>query len=75
MIGALSAQLTGKPLTEPVSVTQNDLVAYFPEALLRDSEFLSSTYHDVPEGEPELIRELLRIALHAQPRPAGRDPA
>jgi predicted ATP-grasp superfamily ATP-dependent carboligase len=61
MIGALSEQLTGKPLSEPVSVTQNNLIAYFPQALLRNSEFLASSYHDVPEGESELIRELLRV--------------
>ena len=60
MIGALSAQLTGKPLSEPVSITQNKLIAYFPQALLRNSEFLSSSYHDVPETEPELIQELCR---------------
>jgi hypothetical protein len=60
MIGALSAQLTGKPLSEPVSITQNNLIAYFPEALLRNSEFLPSSYHDVPETEPELIEELGR---------------
>jgi hypothetical protein len=61
MIGALSAQLTGKPLSEPVSITQHNLIAYFPQALFRNSEFLSSSYHDVPRGESELIRELLRI--------------
>jgi hypothetical protein len=60
MVGALSAQLTGKPLSEPVSITQNNLIAYFPEALLRKSEFLPSSYHDVPETEPELIAELCR---------------
>jgi predicted ATP-grasp superfamily ATP-dependent carboligase len=60
MIGALSAQLTGKPLSEPVSITQNKLIAYFPQALLRNREFLSSSYHDVPETEPELIQELCR---------------
>jgi ATP-grasp domain len=68
MIGALSAQLTGKPLSEPVSVTQNTLIAYFPEALFRNSEVLSSSYHDVPAGEPELIRELLRTTLDGQAR-------
>jgi carbamoylphosphate synthase large subunit len=62
MIGALSAQLTGKPLSEPVSVTQNNLIAYFPQALLRNSEFLPSSYHDVPDAEPELIEELCRSA-------------
>jgi hypothetical protein len=60
MIGALSAQLTGRLLGEPVSITQNNLIAYFPQALLRNSEFLSSSYHDVPEAEPELIEELCR---------------
>lgn len=60
MVGALSAQLMGKPFDEPVSVTGNDLIAYFPQALLRNSKFLSSSYHDVPDGEPELIEELCR---------------
>jgi len=60
MIGALSARLTGTPLREPVSITQNNLIAYFPQALLRNSELLSSSYHDVPERESELIQELLR---------------
>jgi hypothetical protein len=60
MVGALAAQLTGKPLSEPVSITQNNLIAYFPEALLRKSEFLPSSYHDVPGTEPELIAELCR---------------
>ena len=64
MIGALSAQLTGKPLSEPVSITQNNQIAYFPEALLRNSEFLPSSYHDVPEAEAELIEELCRPLSH-----------
>ena len=60
MIGALSAELTGKQLSEPASITQKELIAYFPQALLRNSEFLSSSYHDVPETEPELVQELCR---------------
>jgi len=32
MIGALSEQLMGKPLSEPVSITQNKLIAYFPQS-------------------------------------------
>jgi hypothetical protein len=62
MIGALSAQLTGRPLS-PTSITQNELIAYFPKALLASSEFLSSAYHDIPEAEPELVRELIRPLL------------
>jgi glutathione synthase/RimK-type ligase-like ATP-grasp enzyme len=60
MVGALSARLMGKPLRESVSITQNKLIAYFPEALLRNSEFLESSYHDVPEAEPELTERLCR---------------
>jgi carbamoylphosphate synthase large subunit len=71
MIGALSAQLTGIPLGEPVSITQNNLIAYFPQALFGNSEFLSSSYHDVPEAEPELIQELCRNELFTL-RKAGR---
>src|SRR5690242_11986252 len=60
MVGDHSAQLAGKRLGEPMSITRNDLIAYFPEALLRNSEFLPSSYHDVPEAEPEFIEELCR---------------
>ena len=48
---------------QPVSITPNNLIAYFPQALVRNSELLSLSYHDVPEGETELIQELLRAAL------------
>jgi ATP-grasp domain len=64
MVGMLSAKLTGKPLIEPMSITRNNLIAYFPEAVLRNSEFLASSYHDVPEGEPELIEEFLQLSPH-----------
>jgi predicted ATP-grasp superfamily ATP-dependent carboligase len=60
MIGALSGRLTGQPPSEPVSVTQNNLIAYFPQAFLRQSEYLSTSYHDLPAEEPELIEELCR---------------
>jgi hypothetical protein len=60
MVGALSAQLTGTPLRDPVSVAQNDLIAYFPQASLRNSEYLSKSFHDLPTTEPELIEELGR---------------
>jgi ATP-grasp domain len=72
MIGALSAQLTKKPLGEPVSITHNSVIAYFPQALLRNSDFLSSSYHDVPEAEPELVEELCRAGLRAS-RDAYKD--
>ncbi len=60
MVGMLSARLTGKPLSEPVSITPNNLIAYFPQALLRNSELLPSSYHDAPYAEPDLLEELCR---------------
>jgi hypothetical protein len=60
MIGALWAQLTGQLFRETSPVTQNDLIAYFPQAWNCKSEFLQSSFHDVPHGEPDLVKELLR---------------
>jgi hypothetical protein len=57
--GALWAKLSGQPVREMPAVTQNDLIAYFPQAWTRKSEFLQSSFQDVPLGEPDLIQELL----------------
>ena len=76
MIGALSAVLKGERLGEFAPITQNDHIAYFPQALLTGSKFLSSSYHDVPLDEPELIRELLLAelgVLHNEKRQARRE--
>ena len=76
MIGALSAVLKGKRPSEQAPITQNNLIAYFPQALLRGSNFLSSSYHDVPLDEPELIQELLLAELgilHNEKRQAQRE--
>jgi hypothetical protein len=40
-------------------MTHNDMIAYFPDAWSSKSEFLGSSFPDVPMGELELIRELL----------------
>jgi predicted ATP-grasp superfamily ATP-dependent carboligase len=60
MIGVLSAQLTGKRLVDSVSITQKNLIAYFPQAWLRNSKWLSSSFHDIPKAEPELVHDLCR---------------
>jgi hypothetical protein len=60
MIGALSAQLSGQALRETPPVTQNEMIAYFPEAWICKSQFLESSFHDIPLGEPDLIEALLR---------------
>jgi carbamoylphosphate synthase large subunit len=60
MSEALRAQLSGQPPRETAPITQNDMIAYFPEAWHCRSEFLQSSFHDVPSGEPDLIEALLR---------------
>ena len=60
MIGALWVQLSGEPFRETPPVTRNDKIAYFPQAWHCKSEVLQSSFQDVPEGEPDLVLELLR---------------
>jgi hypothetical protein len=58
MAGALWAQLSGQPFQEAPPMTQNKIIAYFPDAC--NSELLQSCFQDIPQGEPELVQELLR---------------
>ena len=60
MMAALWAQLLGKPIPETMPVTDNQLIAYFPQAWNAKSEFLQSSFQDVPHNEPSLIQECLR---------------
>jgi ATP-grasp domain len=59
MAGPLWARLTNRPYQTVPPVTENDVIAYYPQALWGQSKFLQSSFHDIPEGEPELIQELL----------------
>ncbi len=63
LIGALCSELSGLPPSEPPFVPGADIVAYFPQAWLSDprSEVLHSGYHDVPWGEPDLVKELMLL--------------
>jgi len=58
MVAALCAQLAGQDLLKTEPVTQNDLIAYFPQAADENRELLESSFYDIPQGEPELIEEL-----------------
>lgn len=60
MIGSLWAQLAGRPLPDTPPVTENDLIAYFPQAWNGKNEFLQASFQDIPQGEPDLIEEFLR---------------
>jgi ATP-grasp domain-containing protein len=60
LIAALIAQLLQQSLQEDPPVTQNDLIAYFPEAWTRKSELLNSSFLDIPLAEPDLMAALFR---------------
>jgi hypothetical protein len=60
MTGALWTQLSRGPFLEAPTVTEKDMIAYFPQAWITKSEFLESSFQDVPRGEPDLVQELLR---------------
>ena len=60
LMEALGAKLSGRPVRETPPVTKNDLIAYFPQILQCKSELLPSSFHDIPEGEPELVEDLRR---------------
>ena len=60
---ALYAALSGDALRAAPKITDNDTIALFPQEWMRDvaSPFLQSGYHDVPWGEPELLRACARM--------------
>jgi hypothetical protein len=60
LIEGLVSQLSGRPTQEMTPVTQNDLIAYFPQNWQCKSEFLQSSFQDIPQGEPDLVEDLRR---------------
>jgi predicted ATP-grasp superfamily ATP-dependent carboligase len=60
MVGALWAQLSGQPTPETPPVTENGLIAYFPQAWNSKEQLLESSFQDIPKDEPELVAQLLR---------------
>ncbi|HVB57713.1 MAG TPA: ATP-grasp domain-containing protein [Candidatus Acidoferrales bacterium] len=56
---ALYAAFARTPIEEGPKVTDNDIIALFPQEWMRNpsSVFLRTAYHDIPWEEPELIRE------------------
>jgi hypothetical protein len=59
MIAAIWALMSGQPVRETPSVTSKDIIAYFPQAWNNKSPFLESGFHDIPQGEPDLVQEIL----------------
>ena len=60
LVGTLSAKLSGLPLRETPPVTEKEMIAYFSNSWGSKSEFLDSSFHDLPEGEPDLVQAVLR---------------
>jgi hypothetical protein len=56
--GALRAVLAGEAVREAPGVTENRIIALFPQEWQRDpaSRYLRTAYHDVPWEEPDLVR-------------------
>ena len=63
LIGSLYSELSGKSSQEAPPSLNGNLVCYFPQAWLSNpkSEALRTAYHDVPWGEPQLLKELLLL--------------
>jgi hypothetical protein len=64
---ALTAALLGTTVQAAPRVTEHDTIALFPQEWTRDpaSPFIQSGYHDVPWGEPELVRACIQHALNS----------
>jgi hypothetical protein len=62
-LAALAARLSGAAPSARQPITRDDLIAYFPQAWHWDpnSEFLKTSFCDVPHSEPELVKDLLQI--------------
>jgi hypothetical protein len=73
---ALYAALSGDGLHPAPKVTENDIIALFPQEWMRDpdSSFLQSAYHDVPWEEPELLRACARILRKPSAGPIQQNP-
>ena len=68
LLGRLGAAISGDPLRQAVPVTENDVIALFPQEWLRDSTsgFLRTAFHDVPWDEPELLRRCMTETVEFQ---------
>jgi carbamoylphosphate synthase large subunit len=59
MVGALVAQLKGEALPDSAPVTEEEMIAYFPQAWVSGSKFLESSFADYPRDQPALAQELM----------------
>jgi hypothetical protein len=62
LIGALYAQLSAQPARDLKPVTEERMIAYFPDAWDSNSKFLPSSYHDIPDEDPGLVQKIRQMA-------------
>jgi len=62
---ALYAAVSGEPVRPAPKLTEHDTITLFPHEWITDptSSYLTSSYHDVPWEEPELVRACIRSSL------------
>jgi ATP-grasp domain len=62
LAGALCAKLSGEACVTNEASVEGRVVAFFPQAGLWNSKSTlpSEVYNDIPQGQPELVRELVR---------------
>jgi len=59
LVAALMTQVTGQQHEDGAPITNNPMIAYFPQAWTSPSELFSESFLDIPVGEPRLVKELL----------------
>jgi hypothetical protein len=59
LVSALWSRLSDRPLQSTPPVTENDKIAYYPQALQCPAALLDASFLDIPQGEPELLNDLL----------------
>jgi predicted ATP-grasp superfamily ATP-dependent carboligase len=62
LVAALAACAAGRAVPETPAVTDNSLIAFFPQAWHQNpqSKLLQAAFHDVPWEDADLVRELIR---------------
>jgi hypothetical protein len=64
LVAALWTQLTAQPFCTNQYKIEKSIVAYFPQAVgcddaIENESLANSVHHDIPDGEPGLVEELL----------------
>lgn len=78
LAAALFAAATGNPAPAPVNEINGDIISLFPQEWIRDpqSEFLKSSFHDVPWAEPALLEAIAAsVGKRARDFPRAPGPA